>query len=140
MSGNADQTKPLSYVFTRSTELSGYASTHVRTSALAGIAIVWLFAGDASGLSRLAAAPPLLVAAGGAFASSLGADILHYYASAWRWRKLAKEYENKGEFGDNPVKVPVSVPRVGYIFYNAKVVLLLLGYVLVTIEFVLALT
>lgn len=131
------QTYPLSTLWERYTELSGHASAHVRTSALAGLAVSWLFAGGTAGdFNKLSAAPTGLLLAAAVFAASLGADILHYFVGAWRFRKLAKDWEGEGKVNSDLVKVPPKVPRVAYGFYNVKVWLLFAGYVVLVVAFV----
>lgn len=140
MSEEARQTQPLSTLWQRHKGLSGKASDHVRTSALAGLAVAWLFAGGSGGdLGKLATAPTGLLIAAAVFAASLAADILHYFVGAWVFRRLARECEDAGKVQDDQVEVPRWVPRVPYIFYNIKVWLLFTGYAVLVIVFLNAL-
>lgn len=130
------QTHALSALWARRTYLSGEASTHVRTSALAGLAVAWLFAGGTSGdLSTLATAPTGLLIAAAVFAASLGSDILHYYAGAEVFRHVARRAEKRGKSHEAPVTLHPVVPGVLALFYNLKVVLLFAGYVVLVIVF-----
>jgi hypothetical protein len=131
-SGAADaqkQTVPLKALLDRNTELTGKASEHVRTSALAGLAVAWLFTGASEGdLSKLASAPTGLLIAAALFAASLSGDILHYYLQARAFKTVARGYEKKGKVSSDQVELRTWVPGVGYFFYNAKVILLFAGY------------
>lgn len=130
------QTKPLEEVWSRHQFFSGKASDHVRTSALAGLAVAWLFTGASEGdLTKLETAPEGLLLAAGLFAASLAADILHYFLGAWKFRKLAKTYEAAGKTDADLVEIPLGVPRVPYVAYNVKVWLLFIGYVVLVLVF-----
>lgn len=130
------QTKPLSELWQRRDLLSGKASDHVRTSALAGLAVAWLFAGASEGdLSKLATAPKGVLVAAGLLAAGLAADILHYYLGAWAFRHLAKDYESKGKVDTDLVEVPLWVPRVPNGLYNLKVPLLFVGWGVLVYKF-----
>ena len=135
------QTQPLSTIWQRYREMSGFASGHVRTSALAGLAAAWLFTGASGGdLSKLATAPDGLLLAAGLFAASLSADILHYYIGAEIFRRVARAAEDEGKIKDNEVEVRRYVPLVPFIFYNVKVLLLFAGYAALVYKFVEAAT
>jgi hypothetical protein len=125
-----DQTIPLCKLWARRLELSGHASTHVRTTALAGLGVAWLFAGGTEGdLSTLATASTGLLIAAALFATSLSADILQYFVGAEVYRSLARHYEKRyNKSGDDPVPNPPWAPIIPATFYNIKVVALFAGY------------
>jgi hypothetical protein len=133
----AQQTFPLSALWTRRSEFSTHASTHVRTSALAGLAVAWLFAGGTEGdLSTLTSAHKGLLLAAAVFAASLGADILQYFLGAAVFRWLARHYETRdNKVNTDLVAVPAWVPRVPAFFYNVKVILLFGGYAVLVYVF-----
>ncbi|WP_193608261.1 hypothetical protein [Nocardioides lijunqiniae] len=133
-------TLPLSTFWLRRSEFSGHASTHVRTSALAGLGVAWLFAGGTDGdLSTLATAPKGLLIAAAIFAASLGADILQYFVGAQVYRSLARHYEKQDYAIDDLVPNPPWAPLIPAIFYNLKVVLLFGGYTVLVVVFLRAL-
>ena len=130
------QTHALSALWARNRELSGFASEHVRTSALAGLAVAWLFTGASEGdISKLATASDGLLVAAGFFAASLSMDILHYYVGALVFQRVARAAELAGKVADDAVEVRPWVPRVPRFFYNAMDFLLFAGYALLACEF-----
>jgi hypothetical protein len=108
--------------------LTTKASEAVRTSAIAGLAAVWLFSGSSTGLSRLATAPDSLMLAGGLFALSLAFDILHYFAGGWTWRIYVRGQERKGKHDEDDLTWPRWIPAIPEILYTMKTVCLFVGY------------
>jgi hypothetical protein len=112
------------YVYT------GNASDRTRTTAIAGLAAVWLFSGGGDGdLTRIGNTPTGFLLAGALFASCLAFDLLHYSISAIAYRIWLRRQERGGKAMDDEIDPPLpllGVPR--WLFYG-KIVILFAGYV-----------
>ncbi len=122
--------RTLSSVWSDYRTYTSHASETVRTSAIAGLAAVWLFSGAQNGdITKIGAAPDTLVLGGAFFALSLALDILHYTSGAVCLRHFAKDQEdNHNKSGDDAVDVPKWVPGVPTSFFGTKILALFLGY------------
>lgn len=117
--------------------LSGTFSKISRTLALSGIAIGWFFMPYFKGYNSMLALNVLAIFA---FVLVLLCDLLQNYILSRIWYAYylkMKEVHHKDE--DDDVKEPEHLNNVGWVLYHSKFWLLLSGYVLLAICFIILL-
>lgn len=115
-------------------ELSGTFSKSSRTLALSGIAIAWFFMPYFKGQRLMSSLDILAICA---FVFVLLGDLLQNYILSKRWYNyyvLMKDFHHKDEEDD--VKEPESDNIIGWLLYDSKFWILLIGYVLLAICFI----
>jgi len=124
-------------------EISASASGQSRTLALAGLGIVWLFAGPYFLHDEKASRPSeLLFAAGGLLALSLALDLIQLYAragllnAAFKREQHRLQHELRKTTDPDTKNLGPALQRVTEILFYAKACPLLAGYVLVLAFFV----
>lgn len=133
----------LSELNTLNGEVSSTASTQARTLALAGLALVWLFAGPFFLATPEAARPSrLLFVAGGLLALSLALDLVQLYARAGllhaAFRSQQTKLQSALKKGEDPETGSLGphLQKVTAVLFYAKAIPLAIGYVLVLTFFV----
>lgn len=114
-------------------DLSRTFSSTVRSLAISGIAISWLFMskGDINAMKFV------LIAALSFFIITLFADLIQNYQLSLTWYNyyvLMKEKFGKHE--NDEVKEPEQKNNLGWLLYKAKLWTLILGYILIFVYFV----
>lgn len=114
-------------------DLSRTFSSTVRSLAISGIAISWLFMskGDINAMKFV------LIAALSFFIITLFADLIQNYQLSLTWYSyyvLMKEKFGKHE--NDEVKEPEQKNNLGWLLYKAKLWTLILGYILIFVYFV----
>ena len=113
-------------------DMSRTFSSTVRTLAISGIAIGWLFIDKGASRGTMI----LLFFSLLCFVLTLFADLQQNRMLSLKWYEYyarMKSVHNKSE--DDDVKEPESNNKVGWLLYKAKFWLLLLGYILVFVSF-----
>jgi hypothetical protein len=110
--------------------VTGKASDQARVLALAGIGAVWLFTKTGEGdLSAIKETPQGFVLAGVIFALAIVCDVLQYSVGGEVLRHWIRQREKGGAGSEDTAETPDLVALVPRIFYFAKIVLLLVGYI-----------
>lgn len=107
---------------------SGTASTITRQLALAGIALVWLIKVGKPEAGGLDWSEDLLIPLA-MFALALVCDLLQYVWGAIAWSNFFDKCESLGKGLEDLVSAPTWINTVTAIFFSAKVVGVLAGYV-----------
>lgn len=107
---------------------SGAVSTAVRTLAVAGLALVWVFHGKTDD-GTLTLTRPLLRAAV-VFALSMAVDLTQYVVGTLLWKREDSRLDKLGKRNDDEVEAPKWIPSVVLVFFWAKLACLALAYYL----------
>ncbi len=109
-------------------EFSGKTSDVNRQLSFAGIAVIWVFGGNAG-------AHPVLVAGfvlpAIAFVASLALDLLQYLIASVMWKVFHRIHEKKGSRPNEELKAPTWLSHVLEVFFYLKVVFVIAGYVII---------
>ena len=111
---------------------SGKASDLNRQLAFAGIAIIWLFKKDnLAGLSI----PRELLWPGMLIVTSLALDMIHYVVASVIWRHFYRSKEKAGIGEDKELMHEAYLELPIYLLFAAKIVVVLVAYVLLLNHF-----
>jgi hydrogenase-4 membrane subunit HyfE len=114
-------------------ETSGTFSSTVRTLAISGTAIAWLFMTREKADNNSA----LLIGALGLCVLTLIADLLQNYILSIKWYNFYKKKRNEGMKESEEVEEPESKNKFGWFFYHTKLCSLLIGYILIVLHLIL---
>lgn len=111
-------------------DLSRTCSSTVRSLALSGIAISWLFIKEEMyGCSKL-----LYILAMVLFVFSLFADLMQSYSLSTAWYKFYVEKREQGVTEDDEVKEPEEENKHGWFLYRFKLIMLIGGYLMIVVN------
>ena len=117
-------------------ETSGTFSSTVRTLAISGTAIAWLFLTKKSvGESSI-----LMIVALGLCVLTLIGDLLQNYILSIKWYHFYKQMRDKGKKEDEEVNEPENKNKWGWYLYHAKLGALIIGYILIVVYVIIAFT
>jgi hypothetical protein len=109
-------------------EYSGKASDSSRQLAFAAIAVIWVFKNPAGSTPIL---PSKLVLAAFFMVLSLGCDLFQYIAGSLIWKIFHRIKEKQGVKADADVKASPWLSNLIWVFFFAKIVFLIVGYILI---------
>ncbi|MDO4202666.1 MAG: hypothetical protein Q4D25_11215 [Bacteroidales bacterium] len=110
-------------------ETSGTFSSTLRTLAVSGTAIAWLFITKKS----INEDSILLIVALGLCVLTLIADLLQNYILSIKWYNFYKKKREEGKNEDCEVDEPESKNKWGWYLYHAKLGTLIIGYILIVL-------
>lgn len=117
-------------------ETSGTFSSTVRTLAISGTAIAWLFMTK----KNVNEASMLLICALGFCVLTLIADLLQNYILSIKWYNFYKKRREEGKNEDCEVDESESKNKWGWYLYHAKLATLVIGYILIVLGVIFTLT
>lgn len=110
-------------------ETSGTFSSTVRTLAISGTAIAWLFMTK----EIVSESSILIIIALGLCVLTLIADLLQNYILSIKWYNFYKQMRDKGKNEDEEVDEPENKNKWGWYLYHAKLGTLIIGYILIVV-------
>lgn len=106
---------------------SGKTSDLVRQLGLAGIAIIWIFKGDAEGVPKI---PPALILPLGLILLGLAMDLIQYVLATIFWGAFHRIKEQSGIGEEAEFVAPRQINWTSNVLFYAKVVAICAAYVL----------
>ena len=111
-------------------DLSRTCSSTIRSLALSGIAISWLFIKEeVYGCSKL-----LYILAMVFFVFSLFSDLMQSYSLSKTWYKFYSEKRKQGVKEEEEVNEPEEENKYGWFLYRFKLIMLIGGYVMIVLN------
>ena len=111
-------------------DLSRTCSSTIRSLALSGIAISWLFIKEeVYGCSKL-----LYILAMVFFVFSLFSDLMQSYSLSKKWYKFYSEKRKQGVKEEEEVNEPEEENKYGWFLYRFKLIMLIGGYVMIVLN------
>ena len=111
-------------------DLSRTCSSTIRSLALSGIAISWLFIKEeVYGCSKL-----LYILAMVFFVFSLFSDLMQSYSLSKKWYKFYSEKRKQGVKEEEEVNEPEEENKYGWFLYRFKLIMLIGSYVMIVLN------